>query len=136
MKIKTILYWATTLAVALELLYGADWDLTRRHDVVTTILHLGYPLYFLRILGVWKILGGVALLAPGFARLKEWAYAGAFFEMTGAVLSHAARGDHPGELAVPLVFSAVILASWALRPPTRTLGIIFHFGKGPQTGPC
>lgn len=127
MKTKIIFYWVTTLLVAFELFYGAEWDLTRQPHVVTVITHLGYPLYFLTILGTWKILGGIALLAPRLPRLKEWAYAGAFFEMNGAVLSHAARGDHTGELVVPLAFSALILASWALRPQSRTLGILFHF---------
>ena len=116
MKSKTTFYWVTTSLIAFELLYGADWDLTRRPDVVTVMTHLGYPLYLLTIIGIWKVLGGIALLVPRFPRLKEWAYAGAFFEKTGAVLSQVARGDHAGELVVPLAFSALTLASWALRP--------------------
>jgi DoxX-like family len=128
LKSKTIFYWVTTSLIAFELLYGADWDLTRRPDVVTVMTHLGYPFYLLTIIGVWKVLGVIALLVPRFPRLKEWAYAGAFFEKTGAVLSHVARGDHTGELVVPLAFSALTLASWALRPPERTLGALFQGG--------
>jgi len=82
-------------------------------------------MYLLTILGVWKLLGAAVLLAPRFARLKEWAYAGTLFELTGAAASHAARGDKVGDIMVPLVLAALALASWALRPSTRILDTIF-----------
>ena len=126
MKTKTVLYWVTTSLVASELLWGAEWDLTRQPHVVAVFVHLGYPLYLLTILGVWKVLGGMVLLVPRFTRLKEWAYAGAFFEMSGALLSHVARGDPASEFGVPLAFSVLTLTSWALRPPERTLGTLFQ----------
>jgi len=88
--------------------------------VVDVVTHLGYPVYVLTILGCWKLLGGVALLVPRFPHLKEWAYAGIFFELTGAAASHAARGDWR-ELTAPLILAALTVASWALRPPNRTL---------------
>jgi uncharacterized membrane protein YphA (DoxX/SURF4 family) len=131
MKLKVIGYWATTTIVALELLAGGVTDLVHGREVlvvgqpvVLVLAQLGYPMYLLTILGVWKLLGAIALLVPRFPRLKEWAYAGAFFEMTGAAASHAARGDNVSALGL-LIFYALILASWALRPPGRTLGVLF-----------
>lgn len=85
-------------------------------------MHLGYPLYFMTIIGLWKVLGSVALLAPGFPRVKEWAYAGIFFNMTGAAVSHVAVGDAAWHVAVTLAFAALAIASWALRPASRMVG--------------
>jgi len=128
---KMIGYWATTAVVALELLAGGVTDLVHGpallfvgEPVVEVLAHLGYPVYLLTILGVWKLLGAIALLAPRFPRLKEWAYAGTFIELTGASASGAARGDDVGTLLWPLIFAA--LASWALRPQSRTLGVLFR----------
>jgi uncharacterized membrane protein YphA (DoxX/SURF4 family) len=88
------------------------------------MVQLGYPIYLLTILGIWKVLGGIALLAPRFPRLKEWAYAGTLFDLTGASASHAFHGDGPWHVVVPLVLAALALGSWALRPSSRTLGEI------------
>jgi uncharacterized membrane protein YphA (DoxX/SURF4 family) len=125
MKTKTIGYWVTTAIVAFVLLSGGAAELAHRKETLEGMAHLGYPLYFTMILGFWKLLGGIALLAPRFPRLKEWAYAGAFFDLTGAAVSHAARGDDAGHLIWPLVFAALVVASWALRPQSRTLGALF-----------
>lgn len=132
LKIKVIGYWATTIFVALELLAGGVTDLVHGREllfvgdpVVEVLAHLGYPAYLLTILGVWKLLGAIALLAPRFPRLKEWAYAGTFFEMTGAAASHVARGDDMGTVISLLTFAVLTLASWALRPPGRALGVLF-----------
>jgi hypothetical protein len=73
------------------------------------------------ILGIWKLLGGATLLWPGLPRLKEWAYAGILFDLTGATISHLAMGDGVRHAVTPLVIAALALASWALRPPGRTL---------------
>ena len=89
--------------------------------VVDVVSRLGYPAYVLWILGIWKILGAITLIVPGFLRLKEWAYAGIVFELSGAAASLAACG-RTGDLAPPLFLLALTLASWALRPPSRTLG--------------
>jgi uncharacterized membrane protein YphA (DoxX/SURF4 family) len=83
--------------------------------------HLGYPPYFMTILGVWKILGGIAVLLPRTPRLKEWAYAGMIFDLTGAAFSHAASGDPAGKVIAPLVLAGLVAASWALRPEGRVL---------------
>ena len=88
---------------------------------------LGYPLYFFRILGFWKILGAIAILVPRFPRLKEWAYAGIFFDLTGAAATWAAVGG-PGEafhIIAPLIIAGFTVASWALRPESRRIGVLF-----------
>ena len=123
MKIKAISYWAATAILVLGLLSGGAAELARRREIVEGMVHLGYPLYFITILGFWKVLGGIALLAPRFPRLKEWAYAGIFFDMSGAVVSHTVRGDSVSHLIAPGVFAALAVASWALRPPSRTVEV-------------
>lgn len=136
MRAKTIGYWATTSFVALELLAGGLTDLVHGREalvagqpVVAVITHLGYPVYVLTILGGWKLLGAVALLLPRFPRLKEWAYAGTCFEMTGAAVSLWVSGADVGTISFPLFVAALALASWALRPQDRTLGVLL-----PATG--
>ena len=94
-------------------------DVLRLPPFSDVMAHLGYPGYFALILGCWKILGAAAVLAPGFPRLKEWAYAGMFFNMTGAVASHLSVGDGASALIAPTVVTALVAASWALRPATR-----------------
>ena len=86
-----------------------------------TIQHLGYPTYFMTIHTIWYILAGVALLVPRFPRLKEGAYAGLFFIYTGPFMSHLAVGDPPSMLIAPIVFTGLVLVSWALRPPYTSI---------------
>lgn len=123
-----IYYWATTTLIALETLVGGFADLTHGRTVLVigplatdVVAGLGYPVYVLGIIGIWKILGAITLIVPGFLRLKEWAYAGIVFELSGAVASLAACG-HSAELIAPLFLLGLTFASWALRPPSRTLG--------------
>jgi uncharacterized membrane protein YphA (DoxX/SURF4 family) len=117
-----IAYWVTTALVVSELALGGVWDILRVPQVRGLIERLGYPPYFLVILGVWKLLGAVALVIPRFPRLKEWAYAGVFFDLTGAVLSQWASGlIDAGTMVYPIVMTGVAVASWALRPPSRRL---------------
>jgi hypothetical protein len=119
---RAIGYWAATVLIAWELVFGGIWDILRIpyvYDVV--VVDLGYPEYFLVVLGAWKVLGGIALLVPAVPLLKEWAYAGAFSNYTGAVASHIAVGDGIGAWWGPAGFAAILMASWALRPATRTL---------------
>ncbi len=139
MRWKLIVYWVTTAAVAGEQLAGGVTDLIHGGtnvvsgpSVVLLMERLGYPVYLLTIMGVWSLLGSITLLAPGFPRLKEWAYAGIFFLYTAAVFSKAAvpgylRGiDDPTALIwTPLIFAVLTLVSWALRPQSRTLGVLF-----------
>ena len=86
-----------------------------------SITHLGYPLYLLTILGIWKMLGVVALLIPKFPLLKEWAYAGIFFAMSGALYSHIASGDSIIEIVPSLLIMILLAVSWYFRPVDRKL---------------
>lgn len=114
-------YWLVTGLLTAELLTGGTWDVVRTRHVVEVVTRLGYPAYILTILGVWKLLAVPALLAPRLPLLKEWAYAGVFFEMTGAAVSHMARGGGP-EVVVGLMTAALAVASWWLRPESRRPG--------------
>ncbi len=132
MKIRMIGYWMATSLIALETLAGGVVDLTHGRTsvfsgplVVDVITHLGYPVYILTILGLWKIPGAIVLLAPGLPRLKEWAYAGIFFELTGAAASFVLHGDGARELIAPVILALLAVASWALRPQSRMLGALF-----------
>jgi uncharacterized membrane protein YphA (DoxX/SURF4 family) len=95
---------------------------------------LGYPRYFVTILGFWKVLGAIAILVPRFPRLKEWAYAGIFFDLTGAAASSAAVGGSGGiyafHILAPLVLAVMAVASWALRPESRTIGSLLPAKNG------
>lgn len=117
---RDIAYWATTALLEVELVLGGLWDVFRVHHVRDVVDRLGYPGYFLLILGVWKLLGAVALIVPRFPRLKEWTYAGVVFNFTGAIASHLAAGlIDVGALVYLTVMLGVTAASWALRPPSR-----------------
>ncbi len=120
-KIKPIAYWVTTILGPASFIIGGVLHLTRAEATVTVLNHLGYPIYLLTILGAWKVLGAIAVVVPRFPRLKEWAYAGFFFDLTGAAASRAFVHDGAGDIIAPLVFLALVLASWALRPPSRKL---------------
>jgi hypothetical protein len=95
--------------------------LVRAPHFVHDMAHLGYPSYVLPLLGVWKVLGALVILAPRLARLKEWAYAGMIFDATGAAVSRGVLGDNLLAVVMPLLISGIVLASWALRPAGRTL---------------
>jgi hypothetical protein len=116
---RSVGYWFATALVVAELGLGGIWDIARIPFVRDIVLHLGYPSYFLVLLGSWKVLGAVALLAPRRALLKEWAYAGAFFTYTGAIVSHLTTGYDLGEVGLLAVMTALTVLSWALRPPSR-----------------
>jgi hypothetical protein len=131
MNMKSIGYWVATTLIALETFVGGITDLVRGRTelvagppVVGVVTHLGYPVYILTILGVWKLLGAVVIVVPGLPRLKEWAYAGVFFELTGAAASYALHGEITSDLAAPLILAALAMISWALRPEGRVLGSV------------
>jgi hypothetical protein len=117
----SIAYWAVTLFVAGTSAASGAMDILRTEPLFGVLLHLGYPAYFATLLGTWKVLGAIALLAPRSTRLKEWAYAGFFFDDTAAFVSHAAVGDGVAQLAGPLVSLGFLVASWWLRPASRRL---------------
>ena len=131
MHVRAIAYWTTTAILACALLSGGLGELTQQWGTLETVTILGYPAYVLTMLGAWKVVGAIALLVPRSPRLKEWAYAGIFFNMTGAAASRAFVGDygpHAFHLVVTLGFAGLALASRALLPhrgrgirsPTRT----------------
>lgn len=122
MKSKAIAYWSITGVLSLAIFSGGIAQITRQPQTVAGLLHLGYPAYLASILGFWKIAGTLAILAPGFARLKEWAYAGIFFVLTGAATSHAVCHDPAWHVIVTLSLAACAVASWALRPASRRVG--------------
>ena len=121
MKARQLTYWITTGLLGLVFAFGAFSDLSRSPQIIEGMSHLGYPAYFATILGVWKALGAIALLAPRLPLVKEWAYAGMFFDLSGAALSHASVGDPFSKILVPLVLIALLVTSWALRPQSRRL---------------
>ena len=116
MNAKKAGYWLATAVVALAMIAGGSADVLLIDPVKETMDHLGYPYYFARLIGVWKVLGGITILAPGFPRLKEWAYAGIFFDLTGAFVSHLSVGDSAADFAPPLVIALILIASYALLP--------------------
>ena len=128
MTTRSILYWVTTILVAVPIGSGGIAQVAHQQQNVDGFVRvLGYPLYFVTVLGVWKVLGAIAILVPRFPRLKEWAYAGIIFDLTGAAASWAAVGGS-GEafhILAPLIIAGFAMASWALRPQTRTVGVIF-----------
>lgn len=125
MKMKVIAYGVTTAFLLFNILAGGIAELLQRPDTIEGMILLGYPVYFVMILGVWKVLGTIALLAPGFPRLKEWAYAGIFFNMTGAAISHAVSGSAAWHVYYTSFLAVLTLTSWVLRPQSRTLGVLF-----------
>ena len=116
--LRPIAYWIATGLIVLETAAGAEWDLVRNDFVRQVFAHLGYPLYLLTILGIWKLPAAIVLIMPGFGRAKEWAYTGLFLVYTGASASHFMHGD-TSEPWSPLVLALLAVASWALRPDSR-----------------
>lgn len=115
-KRNKIIYWAATLWLALGMASTGIVQLSRTKDEVDLMVHLGYPIYLLTILGVWKILGVIALLIPKFTLLKEWVYAGFFFAMSGAIFSYIALGDPISKIFPPLLLLVLTAVSWYFRP--------------------
>lgn len=118
-KRNKIIYWIATCWLALGMLSTGIVQLIRVKEEADMFTRLGYPLYLLTILGIWKILGVIATLIPKFPLLKEWAYAGFFFAMSGAVFSHLACGDEAKELFGPILLLILTVVSWYFRPADR-----------------
>lgn len=129
-------YWVTTALVAAVMGLGGAMDLVRPPELLEGMAHLGYPAYFLLILGVWKIGAAIALLAPKLPLLKEWTYAGVFFDLSGAAASHAFAGDPASDVATPLVIAALAVASWWLRPASRRLAPAPAMARATGSGPA
>jgi len=121
-KRNKIIYWITTVWLALGMVSTGIVQLIKlKEEVDKTTLHLGYPVYLLTIIGTWKILGSITVLLPKLGLLKEWAYAGFFFLMTGAFFSHFAIGDGAIEYFGPTLLLLLTFLSWYFRPADRKL---------------
>lgn len=122
-KRNKIIYWIATLWLALGMTSTGIVQLLKMKEEADMMAHLGYPLYFLTILGIWKILGVIAILIPKFPLLKEWAYAGFIFAMSGAVFSHFAVGDSGIAYFGPSLLLVLTVISWYFRFPDRKVNI-------------
>lgn len=118
-KTNKIIYWIATVWLALGMFSTGIVQLVKQQESVEAVTRLGYPIYFLTIIGVWKILGVIAVLIPKFPLLKEWAYAGFFFVMSGAIFSHAAMGDSVSEIFPSVLLLILTFVSWFFRPENR-----------------
>jgi len=118
-KAGKIIYWIATIWLALGMLSTGIVQLMKSKEDVDMMTTLGYPIYLLMILGVWKVLGVIAILVPKFPLVKEWAYAGFFFIMSGAIISHLIVGDAAKTLFGPLLLIVLTVASWYFRPADK-----------------
>ena len=120
-KRNKIIYWIVTIFLSIGMLAGGTQQMLQIGGYNEIVTSLGYPLYLLSILGVWKILGVIAILIPKFPLLKEWAYAGFFFAMSGAFISHIVVGQGFAEAVPSLILMTVTVLSWHFRPADRKI---------------
>jgi DoxX-like family len=120
-KKKLIWYWITTSILSFCIFSGGLAQALQVQGVVQGFKPLGYPTYFISLIGIWKVLGIIAILIPKFKLLKEWAYAGIFFTMSGAVISHIASDDVSVQIIAPIVLAIFTVLSWYLRPADRKI---------------
>ena len=120
-KRNKIIYWVVTVFLSIGMLAGGIQQMLQTGAFNEIFAYLGYPLYLLSIIGVWKILGVIAILIPRFPLLKEWAYAGFFFVMSGAFISHMVVGQAFVEAVPSLILMTVTVLSWYFRPADRKI---------------
>ncbi|MFI5153085.1 MAG: DoxX family protein [Chitinophagales bacterium] len=121
-KRNLIIYWVTTGLMSFGMFGSGLAQILHAKEMVDIIVPLGYPLYFLYIIGIWKMLGVIAILVPGYKLVKEWAYAGLFFVMSGAFVSHLASGDDSIKGIIgPFMQTVFIILSWYFRPASRRI---------------
>lgn len=119
---NTILYWVATIWLSLGMSVSGVMQIMQPKEELEIICdHLGYPAYFLTIMGVWKILGVIVVLLPKFPLIKEWAYAGFFFVMSGALISHIKMNDALSESFGPILLIVLTITSWYFRPADRKI---------------
>lgn len=122
-KRNKIIYWIFTLWMSLGMVSTAIVQLIRNKDELANFANLGYPSYLMTIIGVWKILGVIAVLIPKFPLLKEWAYAGFFFVMSGAFISHCIVSDTFSKTFPAILLLVLVIISWYFRPAERKISI-------------
>ncbi len=121
-KAKLITYWVATALLSFGMLGSGLSQIFQTQAMIDLVSPLGYPVYFLSIIGVWKVLGVITILLPGLKLLKEWAYAGFFFVMTGAAISHLANGDYTLQAIIgPVMQTLFVILSWYFRPAGRKI---------------
>jgi hypothetical protein len=120
-KRQLIWYWIITAILSFCIFFGGLFQALLLKGVVQGFKPLGYPIYFISLIGIWKVLGVIAILIPKFKLLKEWAYAGIFFAMTGAVISHIASNDIHAQIIAPFMLAIFTVLSWYLRPADRKI---------------
>jgi uncharacterized membrane protein YphA (DoxX/SURF4 family) len=120
-KRNKIIYWIATVWLSFGMLSSGIVQLLKLEAEVDFMKHLGYPIYLLTLLGIWKILGVIAVLAPKRPLLQEWAYAGFFFTMSGAFFSHIAVGDSVGDIFPSVLLTILTVVSWYFRPEERKM---------------
>src|ERR1700722_10197122 len=130
MKAKTIATGGCTAVFGGCMGRAGAAQVLRVPQTVEGMTALGYPLHFIVLLGAWKVLGALTLLAPGLRLVKEWAYAGIFIDLSGAVVASAANGGAAFHIVAPIVLIGILAASWVLRPASRRL---VGAGKAPVT---
>lgn len=124
-KRNKIIYWVATLWLALGMVSTGIVQIIKMEEEVANFTRLGFPLYLMTMMGIWKIAGVVAVLAPKLPLLKEWAYAGFFFAMSGAVFAHLAVADGAQEVFGPALLLVLTVVSWYFRPADRKIST-FH----------
>ncbi len=135
MKGKVIAYWICTVLIALCIGSGGAAQALRVPQTVEGMTALGYPVHFIVLLGMWKVLGSLTLLAPGLRLAKEWAYAGIFIDLSGAAVASAANAGGAFHVIAPTVLIGILAASWALRPESRRLPDTKTKAAAPTTAP-
>jgi VIT1/CCC1 family predicted Fe2+/Mn2+ transporter len=120
-KRRSIWYWIITILLSFCIFMGGLAQAMQLQGVIQGFKPLGYPTYFISLIGIWKMLGVIAILVPKFPLLKEWAYAGIFFLLTGAVISHIASNDIHPQIIAPVLLTVLAVLSWYLRPAGRKL---------------
>lgn len=119
--VRKLSYWISTAVVAAVLAFAAFGYLSGHPEAVTNFAQLGYPQHFRITLGIAKALGAIALLSPGIALVKEWAYAGLAFTWIGAFVAHTLARDGKGIL--PVVLLALLAVSYLTRPASRRIAL-------------
>ncbi|HEX3596515.1 MAG TPA: DoxX family protein [Polyangiaceae bacterium] len=129
MKTSKIAFWIATGVVSVAFLGSGIANLVHAPHIAADMARLGYPAYFSTILGAWKVFGAIAIVAPRLPRLKEWAYAGMIFDLSGAAISRGVSGDGAAGIVPPVIVAAFVVASWALRTEDRFLAATIPQGS-------